>query len=239
MSKVWNKRLIKVKGHLKLAAAILTLHHTPLHRKNLTKQIQKINIDRLHVGCGDILLKDWLNITFIRFDFYGILNKLQGSWLLNYDLRQPWPINDGSIQFIAGSHFIEHLDLNAGLKFAREAFRCLKKEGVIRLSCPDLELYARNYLERNQVFFDNPKIREWCAFKQAATCGEILVAKAYDSGGSHKWFYDFESLSHILRQAGFTNIIRCLRLSGKTPDLGILEPEARDLETVYIEAQKA
>ena len=79
---------------------------------------------------------------------------------------------------------------------------------------------------------------EWCAYKQAETPGEILAAKAYDSGGSHKWFYDFDSLKHILKLAGFDEIQRCQRLEGKLPDLNDIELAQRELETVYVEAVK-
>jgi hypothetical protein len=109
---------------------------------------------------------------------------------------------------------------------------------AIRLSCPDLELYARNYIERNKSFFDNKLIREWCAFSQAETPGEILAAKAYDSGVSHRWFYDFASLKHILELAGFREVKKCRRLEGNVPDLKDIELAERELETVYVEAVK-
>ena len=67
---------------------------------------------------------------------------------------------------------------------------------------------------------------------------EIFIAKAYDSGGSHKWFYDFDSLKHILESAGFTQVKKCGRLEGAVPDLEMIEPLGRELETLYVEAVK-
>lgn len=153
-------------------------------------------------------------------------------------MTKPWPIYDSSIQFIAGSHFIEHLDLNKGIAIVKESYRVLKSGGTIRLSCPDLEIYAKNYIEGNKSFFENDLIKEWCAFSQAETYGEIFAAKAYDSGGSHKWFYDFYSLKHILELAGFEQVKKCERLEGKTPNLENIELPQRELETVYVEAIK-
>ena len=139
---------------------------------------------------------------------------------------------------MAGSHIIEHLDLNHGIKLVAQAYRSLKNGGVIRLSCPDLETYARHYLDHDEVFFNHPLIREWCAFKTSQTHGQIFIAKAYDSGGAHKWFYDYDSLKDILERAGFVDIKRVGRLQGVTPDLQVLEPAGRELETVYVEAIK-
>ena len=101
-----------------------------------------------------------------------------------------------------------------------------------------MHIYARNYIEGNRAFFENKLIKEWCAFKHAVTPGEIFIAKAYDSGGSHKWFYDFDSLSHILEIAGFKRVTKENRLTGRIPDLKEIEPEQRELETLYIEAIK-
>lgn len=237
-SSLWQKRCRKFQRFFKTILSGLTLRYTDSNCVRLQRQIKQKGIHRFHVGCGNVLLRDWLNITYDASEIYGVLLNRRDGLLLSYDLRKRWPVEDGSLDFVAGSHFIEHLDLNHGIQFAREAYRCLKKGGVVRLSCPDLEIYAKNYVERNKRFFDHPKVREWCAFKQADTPGEILAAKAYDSGGSHQWFYDFESLKHVLQLAGFSVVKRCGRLEGKTPDLERLEPAERELETVYIEAEK-
>ena len=184
------------------------------------------------------MLEGWLNILYEPRQEYGRIINRNGKWLLNYNLLKPWPFEDASVSLIAGSHFIEHLDLNCGIAFLKESFRVMKPGGVIRLSCPDLGLYIKNYVGNNTAFYDHKLIREWCAFPQAETPGEILAAKAYDSGGSHRWFYDFESLKHILETAGFQNVRQCQRLEGDMPQLDVIELAERELETVYVEAKK-
>lgn len=229
---------MKLKGFLNQSSSFMLLRYTSWNGGLLKKQIKRFPIDSLHVGCGDILLKDWLNIHYERREEYGKVKQENGALYLNYNLLKPWPFEGDSIQYIAGSHFIEHLDLNQGIRFLKESFRVLRKGGVIRLSCPDLHIYARNYIENNQKFFENKWIKEWCAFKNAVTPGEIFIAKAYDSGGSHKWFYDFDSLKHILETAGFHKVRKEGRLTGCVPDLEKIEPPARELETLYVEALK-
>ena len=234
----WQKRALKIRGFLNQVYSFLTLRYTGFNRRQLQSAIRAKKIKRLHVGCGDVLLDGWLNIFYERREAYGILKEDKGKLFLNYNLLKSWPVDDDSVQFIAGSHFIEHLDLNHGIRFLKESFRVMKKSGVIRLSCPDMELYARHYVNRNKDFFDQPLIREWCTFKNAQTPGEIFIAKAYDSGGSHQWFYDFESLKHVLELAGFKDVKRLARLEGQVPDLNLIEPALRELESVYVEARK-
>ena len=237
-SNKFAKRIAKLKGFCNQVYSFLSLRYTRLNTRLLYGQTRRLKIERLHVGCGTVLLKGWLNIAFERREEYGKIKTVDGTLYLNYNLLKRWPFDENSVECIAASHFIEHLDLNAGMEFTKKCFRFLKPNGVLRLSCPNLELYAKNYVERNRHFFENPLIREWCCFKNAATPGEIFIAKAYDSGGSHKWFYDFDSLKHILEAAGFKEIRKTTRLQGKTPDLEKLELPERELETVYVEGIK-
>jgi predicted SAM-dependent methyltransferase len=237
-SNKWKKRVMKVKGWLWRTYSYLLLRYTRWNTRKLQDDIAKRGIDKLHVGCGLVLLDGWLNILYEPRQEYGRIQNKNGKFLLNYNLLKKWPVNDNAISFIAGSHFIEHLDLNHGIAFLKESFRVMKPGGTIRLSCPDLGIYIKNYVENNTSFYQHKLIREWCAFSQAETPGEILVAKAYDSGGAHKWFYDFDSLKHILGLSGFQNVKKCQRLEGSTPGLDAIELPGRELETVYVEAKK-
>lgn len=237
-SNKWKKRGMKIKGWFLKVYSYFLLRHTKWNARRLQRDIAQHNVDKLHVGCGLVLLDGWLNILYEPRQEYGRIIERDGRFLLNYNLLKKWPVDDNSISFIAGSHFIEHLDLNHGIMFLKESFRVMKPGGVIRLSCPDLEIYVRNYIEKNESFFQNKLIRGWCAFSQAETPGEILAAKAYDSGGAHQWFYDFESLKHILELVGFQDVKKCQRLEGETPQLNMIELSERELETVYVEATK-
>lgn len=229
---------MKIKGFFLQAYSYLLLRYTKGNGDRLREDIAKRGVTQLHVGCGLVFLKGWLNILYEPKQEYGRIKGADGALVLNYNLLKKWPVDDNAVRFIAGSHFIEHLDLNCGIQFLKESFRVMKPGGVIRLSCPDLETYAKNYVEKNAGFFENKLIREWCAFSRAETPGEILAAKAYDSGGAHKWFYDFDSLVHILEVAGFKDIKRCARLEGEVPELDALELPEREIETVYVEAVK-
>jgi len=229
---------MKLKGFFYKALSILLLRYTSWNSMRLKRDIRVRAIDRIHVGCGDVFLPGWLNILYEGREGYGRVKTFQDATYLNYNLLNPWPIDDETISYISGSHFIEHLELSDGIVFLQECYRVLKKGGVVRLSCPDLETYATQYVANNVAFFNHPEIQKACCFKDAVTPGEIFIAKAYDSGGAHKWFYDFDSLKHIAERAGFTAVYKRERLTGECPDLEKLEPPQREIETVYCEAIK-
>ena len=236
--RILKKRLMKLRGFFWQMYSGICLRYTPLNQWLLSQKTKKLKIDRLHIGCGNILISGWLNISYEKREEYGRLKKINGCLFLNYKLPEALPVDDGSIQYLAASHFIEHLDLNEGLNFFKEAFRVMKRGGTIHISCPDLELYATHYINRNKVFFDHPAISEACTFKNAATPGEIFIAKAYDSGGAHRWFYDGESLKHVLERAGFRDARKIKRLDSVIPDIEKIELPEREIETVYVEAKK-
>ena len=52
----------------------------------------------------------------------------------------------------------------------------------------------------------------------------------------HKYMYDFDLLSEMLQNAGFSNIVRRDYRQGATPDLAVLDN--RPDETLYVEASK-
>ncbi len=237
MSK-WPKRVHKIKGFLKYANSLALLRYTALNDRRLKKFFTDNPVERLHVGCGLCVLPGWCNVLYDRNQEYGRVKSLNGAWWLNYNLLKPWPWPENSVRFVAGAHFIEHLDINQCLKFCRGAFKVLKPGGVIRLSCPDLEIYARHYVQGNEKFFADQEIRKACAYNDAQTPSQIFAAKAYDNNGAHKWFHDFSSLKNILQRVGFVNIQKVARLEGKTPDLPLLEIPQREIETVYVEAEK-
>ena len=156
----WKKRWMKIKGWILRVYSYGLLRYTKGNTRRLQKEIRGRNIEKLHVGCGLVLLEGWLNVLYEPRQEYGRVKEENGRALLNYNLLKQWPIEDNSIQFIAGSHFIEHLDLNQGIMFLKEGFRVMRPGGVIRLSCPDLGIYIKNYSENNTSFFDHELIRE-------------------------------------------------------------------------------
>jgi len=96
---------------MKRALSFVCFRYTGFNRRHLQKQIRTTGIDRIHIGCGNVILDGWLNLTYETREVYGCLTKMNGALYLNYDVLKTLPCDDASMQFVAGSHFIEHFDL--------------------------------------------------------------------------------------------------------------------------------
>tara|TARA_X000000950_G_C13900546_1_gene654722 strand:- start:1140 stop:1940 length:801 start_codon:yes stop_codon:yes gene_type:complete len=66
------------------------------------------------------------------------------------------PFEDNSIEIFYSSHCLEHLYDRSILNLLKETFRSLKKDGLIRITCPDINL-AINALKNNNKFFFDPE----------------------------------------------------------------------------------
>lgn len=108
------------------------------------------------------------------------LGKLRG--VINHPLDCPLPFSDGSFDAIYCFHTIEHLNLGRNRRFFQDLHRLLKPGGICRVSTPDLEFHAREYLDclREQAAqgsADNYARYQW------ATCNLIDQCSREVSGG--------------------------------------------------------
>ena len=91
----------------------------------------------LNIGCGTNFHPDWFNIDFRK----------TGKEVVSHNLLKGIPFQDDFFNVVYHSHFIEHFDSKNASFLMEECRRVLKKNGVIRISTPDLELLAQNYLK--------------------------------------------------------------------------------------------
>jgi glycosyltransferase involved in cell wall biosynthesis/predicted SAM-dependent methyltransferase len=154
---------------------------------------------KLNVGCfQDMYHYGWINIDVLDLDAWA---KQNGYTFQRADLSKGIPYEDSSVDIILGSHFIEHLTRDEGLKFLRECWRVLKPTGLLRLSVPDAKLVAEKYASGKIMEYRDFNVSveqakdEWDAFYRILT-------------DQHKAVYDEASLSRLLEEAGFTEIRR-------------------------------
>lgn len=118
------------------------------------------------------------------------------------DLSRALPFADGCADAIFSEDFIAQLEPDALRGFLAECRRMLKPEGTLRVLTPDLERFAR-------LFLDDPAmlIRFWSTAVGVAlptgTAADVLNLGMKLAG---RWQYDVETFSLVAAQAGFDTV---------------------------------
>ena len=73
----------------------------------------------------------------------------------------------------------------------------------MRLSTPDLALFARKYVERDMDFYGQIDVAGRTRFPGESISDRFMFVC---HGMGHKWIYDSESLCLLLREVGFTGV---------------------------------
>lgn len=156
---------------------------------------------KLHIGCGEGLLPDWINI-----DIAPAPLSLNVQWGL--------PFADSSIEFVYVSHLLEHLFFPRDVQpFLAEIRRVLKPGGVVRIVVPDIEKCIAAYVENDREFFASRR-ETWPWWPENPTRLEDFLA--YAGAGpepaylfeSHKYGYDLETLTRALQGAKLGDVVR-------------------------------
>lgn len=189
---------------------------------------------KLNIGSGLITPYGWVNIDSswnARLAKWPKLRKILGRlhllpvylveipWPSNitvFDVRKGLPYLDNSVKFIYASHLFEHLSRLEARKLLKESYRVLVPGGVIRIIVPDLLLCAKNYLENFQKYDRNSKqlppaenfLESLQMYDQNLVNQPFWLKfyKMFHDKNTHKWMYDLESLSYLLRMTGFKDI---------------------------------
>lgn len=221
---------------------ILLLANTLVKRKlsNVFSDPQR----KINLGCGLHCLKGWLNIdgsltsllgTKFRF-FNRILYKIAGSSayysfedfddvirnkkLFWCDLTKKLPLDNGTVDVVFTSHFLEHLSKKQGERFLTDVYRVMKIGGLVRILVPDLDLAIKRLSEG--------KINE--------TLDLFFYTSEEFDYSAHKYNYTFESLKEKLENIGFKEVVRENHQKGECPDIEFLDvyPD----HSLYAEARK-
>ncbi len=161
---------------------------------------------RINFGCGRIVEDGWFNIDAA----VSPRAKREPELLFtmefdNCKLRSQIPLPDGCATELQAMHVIEHFyryDVEAVLE---EWKRLLEDGGRLILELPNIELAAKNLLAGM-----NDQMCMWPLFGDPSHCDPYMT---------HHWAYSPKTISHLLKQAGFTNIeIKRPQTHGPRPD---------------------
>jgi len=136
---------------------------------------------QLHLGCGKVRLKGFVNID----------QRTTSATDLECDILQ-LPFDDNAAARIETYHVIEHLGRHQALPAVREWRRVLKTDGVLVIECPDFDAACREYLDGHEDRIDN-----------------IFGLQRFE-GDNHRFGYNFARLQGLLAKQGFRSIVQKL-----------------------------
>jgi predicted SAM-dependent methyltransferase len=189
---------------------------------------------KLHLGCGRRIQSGWLNCDKFEPD---------ADVYLNVYRKLPFPPD--TFQSIYMEHLIEHIHTDRIPFFLSELYRVLKPDGILRATCPDLELFVRMYYEDNQEFFapilerfesrrESNLKKHWLVRTKGGAFNTRTVHRFYH----HRWMYDFDTLDWCLREVGFREVIKQQYQQSLIEEAEEMDSESHQFETLYVDAVK-
>jgi predicted SAM-dependent methyltransferase len=145
----------------------------------------------LNIGASGSHLPGWVSLDLLP-DERGI----------RLDVRDPWPLIDGSAAAIRSEHMIEHLSYAEAHHYFDEAFRVLEPGGVCRTCTPDLEGIVAEYRRRDPAILELHREHGY-----AAPTWAHFVNNYFRLWG-HRFIFDAEALEAILDEVGFVDVER-------------------------------
>lgn len=240
----------------------------------------------LNLACGTKTDSSWNNLDFspyatlkkhpamaILLRSLGLLSQQRAERLaaldpsiIRWNLCRGIPFLANSFDMVYHSHFLEHLEKGAAVRFLEECHRVLKPGGILRVVVPDLEFLIRAYcasltqISANQCGADTlhedaiyQLLDQMVRVEPTGTSQQkgwqkrverLLRGNAAKTGENHRWMYDRHSLRKTLQTVGFEDISSHSAKTGffsswKTCQLD-LNPDgsAYKPESLYMEARK-
>lgn len=174
-------------------------------------------VRKLQIGAGPIALPGWLGTDFWPSTSVAFL-----------DATKPFPMKDGTFNYIHSEHMIEHITWFEGLTMLRECFRVLKPGGTLRVATPDLQAitglygYEAGSIEEKYIRTTTDQYLQGIDRYRA---GFVINSAFYRWG--HKFVYDSELLGQALQECGFVYIKRYPPGESDDPNLRGIEMHGR------------
>ena len=179
----------------------------------------------LNVGCGSYEIRNFISLDYFSDHYYG--NSGLDFKRIQYDMRNDTlPFKKSEVDNIYCSHVIEHIETEYVERFFADSFRVLKKNGTLRISCPDsyfmynlLILLNTKDAEKNFFFniashkFDKKNYglkKDYRKYSYQNLMKELRKDGYYrqEHPDWHINNWDYERLHKVAKKAGFNKIIK-------------------------------
>ncbi len=212
---------------LELNAHLMKLENTvlPWRRRRLWEIRQGREL-LANVACGPHVAPGFVNIDLIPCC----------PEVVGWDCRWSLPLGDGGAAGIRVEQFVEHLETREELPaFLKDCWRALKPGGVLRVIVPDAERHLEAYCRKDLSGFRELNVPD--PFPADLTTRMDIINHVFHQWNEHRWAYDFETLAHRLRTAGFTRIEKVSYQNSLDPQLAC-DRDVHAPYSLYVDAEK-
>jgi hypothetical protein len=191
-----DRAISTVPGARNMARTCVQAANAPFAKARLRRELERATPPiRLEIG-GHHARDGW------------IVTNVNAFTRLYLDATKPWPVKENTVEYLFSDNVIEHLSLQAGRTMLKEAHRCMRPGGVIRLVTPDLRAHVHMYLSGDTAL-DSDASTHYRTLGLTVEHPVDLVRIPIASFGHHQgYLYDFETLAAELESAGFSSPIR-------------------------------
>ena len=134
----------------------------------------------LHIGSGDKILEGWVNVDRKKLPGVDVVADVTDG------------LNFTDVQAVYAEHFLEHLPIDAALRFLQQVHRALAPDGWLRLSTPNLDWVWKTHYQLQTTIKEN-QLRA------------LVLNRAFRAWG-HQFLWNADLLKEALICCGFDRI---------------------------------
>jgi SAM-dependent methyltransferase len=196
-------------------------------RRRLETRLQPRGIRKVNLASGTQKVPGYLAVDLV-----------DGADLRLDLARMDLPFGTSSLEAVVCMSAINYFTRARGQQLVREIWRVLEPGGVCRMGVQDMRALAERYVRGDEAFYFQklPDGRDRFA---GPTLGDKFAAWFYGYAvGANRceYFYDFDSLAHLFREAGFSLVERKAHGESRLPEVALLDN--RPDQMFFLEALK-
>ena len=209
------------------ARATVSTRWRSARRRALERRLAGKGIRKLNLACGSQRVPGFLGIDLV-----------EGADLRLDLARTDLPFAASSLEAVVCMSAINYFTRPRAQQLVREMHRVLRAGGVCRVGVQDMKSLAERYVRGDREFFFQ-KLADGRERFEGPTLGDKFAAWFYGYAvGAHRceYFYDFESLTQLFREAGFGVVERKAFRESRIAEAALLDNRADQM--FFLEAVK-